>query len=291
MPSRILIADDTAVVREYLEMIFTRHSFQVIMAANGEDALRLAREHRPDLMLVDVMMPGIDGVDVTRLVRAEPAISGTPVILFSAVAGEEVRQRALLAGADEFLDKTIHHAALVDRVRDWLATRSGPGGVGRPVFVRVGLDLLSILQTDWVWLLKAEEEGLSSLAVVCVRGEQEAARFLERAASSKALTSPAGPLAGVLKTRVPRHGWMTAELARDPQAAPLADAAGGFGTRAIGVLPLRGPGGVEGVLIFASPATLQPADDALRLEQAAMGYASTALAVEGDADQGQVSAA
>jgi DNA-binding response OmpR family regulator len=277
MPSRILIADDTLVVREFLEMVFSRHGFEVILAPNGEEALRLALAETPDLMLIDVMMPGIDGVEVSRRVRQDKSIARTPLILYSAVAGVEVRERAVRAGADEFLDKTIHHADLVDRVRDWLATRSAPGGIGVRAQVKVALDIMSLLQTDWVWLLAAREDRLETLAVASVSGEQEAARFLERVGGSVLRNQSAGPMGRVLTLRQPRHEWAVADLRTIALGKSLADASIALGTRAVDMIPLTGPNGEAGLLVFASPPTLQAAEGAEQRLRAAQGYASTAL--------------
>jgi DNA-binding response OmpR family regulator len=277
MPSRILIADDTLVVREFLEMVFSRHGFEVILAPNGEEALRLALAETPDLMLIDVMMPGIDGLEVSRRVRLDKSIARTPLILYSAVAGVEVREKAVRAGADEFLDKTIHHADLVDRVRDWLATRSAPGGIGVRAQVKVALDIMSLLQTDWVWLLAAREDRLETLAVASVSGEQEAARFLERVGGSVLRNQSAGPMGRVLTLRQPRHEWAVADLRTIALGKSLADAAIALGTRAVDMLPLTGPTGESGLLVFASPSTLQAAEGAAQQLRAAQGYASTAL--------------
>lgn len=291
MPSRILIADDTPVVREFLELVFSRHGFEVVLASNGEEVLRLARAEPPDLMLVDVMMPGLDGIEVCRSVRADPIIAHTPLILYSAVAGAEVREKAVEAGADEFLDKTIHHAALVDRVRDWLAARSSPGGVGSPPLVKVGLDLVSLLRTDWVWLLAAREDHLETLAVANVRGEQEASRFLERVGGAVLRHQADGPLGRVLSSGQSRREWAVADLRLIPLGKSLADAAIALGTRSVDMVPLTGPGGASGLLVFASPPTLQDAEDAALLFRAAQAYASTALGPKNLRDQTEQSVA
>lgn len=285
MSSRILIADDTPVVREFLEMVFSRHGFQVILASNGDEALRLARAEAPDLMLVDVMMPGLDGIAVSQHVRADRAIAHTPLILYSAVAGPEIRERAVKAGADEFLDKTIHHAALVDRVRDWLAARSSPGGIGSPAQVKIALDLLALLRSDWVWLVAAREDRLETLAVANVRGEQEASRFLEGVGGAVLRQQADGPMGRVLASGQPRREWAVADLRIIPLGKSLADAAIGLGTRAITMVPLTGRGNASGLMIYASPPTLQAEDGAALLLRAARGYASTALDVDNRRDQ------
>ena len=129
MNPKILICDDTPTVLDFLELVFEKQGFEVIRAGSGEYAIQAAADHHPDLLLVDAMMPGIDGFEVCRRLRANPETAGETILMYSAVVGEEVRARALSSGADEFLGKTLSHAELVAQVRDWLAASSAPGGV------------------------------------------------------------------------------------------------------------------------------------------------------------------
>ncbi|MGA9190710.1 MAG: response regulator, partial [Anaerolineales bacterium] len=128
MSQKILICDDTPTVLDFLELVFEKQGFEVIRAGSGAYALEAAAEHHPDLLLVDAMMPGMDGFEVCRRLRAQPDTASETILMYSAIVGEEVRARALSAGADEFLGKMISHAELVSQVRDWLAARSAPGG-------------------------------------------------------------------------------------------------------------------------------------------------------------------
>ncbi len=124
MTSKILIVDDTTELLFFLDYIFQRNDFEVVTAANGKDAIRLAKETHPDVMLVDVMMPGIDGLEVCRQLRQNPDMGDVPILLYSAAVGEEIRQKAIDAGANEFLGKTMNHEELVTKVRDWLASET-----------------------------------------------------------------------------------------------------------------------------------------------------------------------
>jgi two-component system, cell cycle response regulator len=124
MTSKILIVDDTTELLFFLDYIFQRNDFEVVTAANGKDAIRLAKETHPDVMLIDVMMPGIDGLEVCRQLRQNPDMGDVPILLYSAAVGEEIRQKAIDAGANEFLGKTMNHDELVTKVRDWLASET-----------------------------------------------------------------------------------------------------------------------------------------------------------------------
>ncbi|WP_232839976.1 MULTISPECIES: SpoIIE family protein phosphatase [Nocardia] len=112
----VLIAEDNADLRTYLSGLL-RPEYTVVIAVDGHDALRRARSSRPDLVLADVMMPGLDGLALLRELRADPGTAHTPVIFLSARAGEEAAAEGLAAGADDYLTKPFSSADLLARVR------------------------------------------------------------------------------------------------------------------------------------------------------------------------------
>lgn len=113
---RVLLADDNADMRQYIQRLLNR-DYDVTAAANGEEALRAAREQLPDLVLSDAMMPGLDGFGLLRELRADPITAMVPVILLSARAGEEARIEGLDAGADDYLIKPFSARELAARIR------------------------------------------------------------------------------------------------------------------------------------------------------------------------------
>jgi PAS domain S-box-containing protein len=119
-PARILLADDNADMRQYVQRLL-REQYEVVAVADGESALKSARERRPDLILSDVMMPRMDGFELLRAVRADEDLKNIPVILLSARAGEESRVEGLDAGADDYLVKPFSARELVARVGSSLA--------------------------------------------------------------------------------------------------------------------------------------------------------------------------
>jgi PAS domain S-box-containing protein len=119
-PSRILLADDNADMREYVQRLL-REQYDVVAVADGEAALKSARERRPDLILSDIMMPRIDGFALLRTARADQDLKGIPVILLSARAGEGARVEGLDAGADDYLVKPFSARELLARVGSHLA--------------------------------------------------------------------------------------------------------------------------------------------------------------------------
>jgi len=117
--ARVLLADDNADMRSYIARLLAPH-WTVEAVADGEAALAAARARPPDLVLTDVMMPGLDGLGLLRALREDPATRAVPVILLSARAGEDARVEGIDTGADEYLVKPFGAAELVARVRSQL---------------------------------------------------------------------------------------------------------------------------------------------------------------------------
>jgi len=121
MNSRILIADDDSGLRQLMRLILAREGFDVIEAANGEQTLALAMVVDPALILLDVMMPDMDGYDVCRRLKADQRTGRVPVVFVSAAEGVALRNEALKLGADACIKKPIGPRDLVERVRAVLA--------------------------------------------------------------------------------------------------------------------------------------------------------------------------
>jgi len=114
--ARVLVADDNADMREYMTRLFADR-WSVDAVPDGAAALASARATRPDVIVADVMMPGLDGFELLRALRADPAIRTVPVVLVSARAGEEARIEGLDAGADDYIVKPFAARELVARVQ------------------------------------------------------------------------------------------------------------------------------------------------------------------------------
>jgi two-component system, cell cycle response regulator len=117
MSALILVVDDTPANVMLLEAKLTNEYYDVVTAVDGFEAIKQAKEHSPDLILLDVMMPGMDGFETCRQMKADPAISHIPVVMVTALNSAEDRVNGLQAGADDFLTKPIDDAALMARVR------------------------------------------------------------------------------------------------------------------------------------------------------------------------------
>lgn len=119
-PPLILVVDDNLDAREMYCMYLRHEGFECIEAADGAEALRLAREHRPVVVLMDATMPGVDGWQAIEQLRSEPDLRGTAVVMLTAHAFEEHRQRAEAIGADAFLAKPVLPDELARQIRQLL---------------------------------------------------------------------------------------------------------------------------------------------------------------------------
>ncbi|MGY5627566.1 SpoIIE family protein phosphatase [Streptomyces sp. UC1A3] len=117
VPARILVADDNADMREYLTRLLKGSGYQVRTVDDGLSALRTVRADTPDLVISDVMMPGLDGLGLVAALRTDPQTASVPVLLLSARAGQEASIEGLQAGADDYLVKPFAAAELLARVR------------------------------------------------------------------------------------------------------------------------------------------------------------------------------
>ena len=116
MSGRILVVDDILANRRLLQAKLEARYFEVILAANGADALEMASEHMPDVILLDVMMPGMDGYEVCRRLKADPKTAHIPVVMVTALNQQESRLEGLKAGADDFMTKPFDDFGLMTRI-------------------------------------------------------------------------------------------------------------------------------------------------------------------------------
>ena len=123
-PPLILIVDDNPANLDILQARLAAHNYEIITATDGEAGLATAREKQPDLILLDIMMPKMDGIEVCKHIRADASLSFMPIIMVTAKADSKDVVAGLEAGGDEYLTKPVDHAALVARVKSMLRIKA-----------------------------------------------------------------------------------------------------------------------------------------------------------------------
>jgi DNA-binding response OmpR family regulator len=119
----VLVIDDDPLIVKLLQMNLEMEGYDVITAGDGEAGVTRARADRPDLIICDVMMPKLDGMDVTRTLKGDPTTASIPIILLSAKTAASDIQAGKDAGADDYMTKPFDHLKLFGRVAALLAER------------------------------------------------------------------------------------------------------------------------------------------------------------------------
>ncbi|MDZ4717917.1 MAG: response regulator transcription factor [Roseiflexaceae bacterium] len=167
MPNRtILVVDDepgiVQIARDYLE----RAGYRIVTAADGPTAIRIARSEGPSLLVLDLMLPGMDGLDVTRAIRSDPATRSIPIIMLTARVEETDRLIGLELGADDYITKPFSPRELVARVRAVLRRTEGPrdeGGILRAGMLQIDLQRRAVRLGDALIELTATEFDLLAI--------------------------------------------------------------------------------------------------------------------------------
>jgi len=118
-PIKVLVIDDSNTIRRSAEIFLRQAGFSVILADDGFDALAKISDHQPQVIFVDIMMPRLDGYQTCALIKQNPLLKSTPVIMLSSKDGVFDRARGRLAGSDRYLTKPFTREALIDAVNEY----------------------------------------------------------------------------------------------------------------------------------------------------------------------------
>lgn len=121
---KILIVEDDPGVLRATSFILEKEGYQIITAQDGLEGLKKAREDNPDLLILDVMLPGIDGFEICHSLRSEPQTADMPILMFSAKGQESDKATGLKMGADDYITKPVDREVLIERVASWLTAKS-----------------------------------------------------------------------------------------------------------------------------------------------------------------------
>jgi DNA-binding response OmpR family regulator len=124
VPVRVLIAEDEANIAEALRFILGREGYEVACVVDGESALRRLRSDPPDVLMLDVMLPGMNGFEVLKSVRADAALSALPVVILTAKTQAQDRRLAEELGAQAYIAKPFSNREIVDQLRRLTAARA-----------------------------------------------------------------------------------------------------------------------------------------------------------------------
>lgn len=121
MPKKILIVDDEPSIVAPLQFLMERNGYRVVVANSGEEALEILEKYRPDLILLDVMLPGLSGFDVCRMIRENNDLADTRIVLVTALGRKVNVAKGMALGADDYIVKPFSNQELVAKVKQLLA--------------------------------------------------------------------------------------------------------------------------------------------------------------------------
>lgn len=126
MAKKILVVEDDPTSLKFLELILNKEGYQVMTASNGLEGPRKAKQESPDLLILDVMLPGFDGFEICHRLRIEPNTAELPILMLSAKGQESDQNTAARVGANAFLSKQVDRIVLLNKVTEFLGGQKDP---------------------------------------------------------------------------------------------------------------------------------------------------------------------
>jgi chemosensory pili system protein ChpA (sensor histidine kinase/response regulator) len=131
-PTLVMVVDDSVTVRKVTSRLLERNGMNVLTAKDGVDAISQLQEHKPDIMLLDIEMPRMDGFEVATLMRHDEHLKDLPIIMITSRSGEKHRERALAIGVNEYLGKPYQESLLLESIAKLVGRQSVDRGPGTP---------------------------------------------------------------------------------------------------------------------------------------------------------------
>jgi len=255
----ILVVDDIPDTLDLLANWLELHNFSTIKATSGKQAIDMAAEHRPDLILLDVMMPKMDGIETCRQLKANHQTASIPIILVTAKDPSDARAEGMIAGAIDYITKPVNLQDLTTRVEAVLASdRESPVDVQR-LLEEISHTALAILGSAMVWVLSLDTTNntLVSRTLVTNSGSREETQFLLKAGSNQSvpefsLEDANNPLCATVITRQMSINIPVKRLQDEPTTQTLADAVEQLQLNFISVVPLIAAGKTAGVMALGN---------------------------------------
>jgi len=194
--ARVLVVDDIAANVKLLEAKLAAEYFDVLSATNGPDGLKLAAEQKPDIILLDVMMPGMDGFEVCRRLKSSPATAHIPVVMVTALDQPSDRVQGLDAGADDFLTKPVNDIALFARVKSLVRLKMMTDELRMREATGQSLGVLDAAQ-----MLRPSASDAGGRILLVEDREVSARRTVDALAASHEVSQTADPIEGLMRAR------------------------------------------------------------------------------------------
>ena len=116
----ILIIDDDPATTRLLEVLLTREGYNILTENLSDNAMQVTKNYQPDLIILDLMMPGTDGFEICQTMKNDLELAKIPILMFTSANQEDIRKQALAVGINEYITKPIHPNDLKQKIREWL---------------------------------------------------------------------------------------------------------------------------------------------------------------------------
>ncbi|MBI3763855.1 MAG: response regulator [Chloroflexi bacterium] len=283
MAERILIVEDDLETRHMMALIMRHHAYEVEEVASGAEALEAVKSRRPNLVLLDVMMPEMDGYEVTRQLRRNSATSSVGIVMITAKTHAVDRAAGLLAGADDYITKPIDPADLEQRVAAVLA-RSGTARKPGEMLAEIAHGAVTLLDVSlaWVFVADLKARALKSATIATDSGEEMGRQLMRRVKGgpgdiSFPLAPKISPLCDALIEGASLIDKPVAAVGALPGGDILMRGLEAIGARAASIVPLKVRGQRLGVLLLAHRHEGSPPIDGARFIDLVANQAAMAI--------------